>query len=414
MRPGEKLIRNWSNKGLWANMDDPKMHEPGSLKGVVGQGSLRYSPKWGDLSAGRIGNGTLEYDVPLAEAIFVKSALTADNVAAKGQDQQSPALHVKDGGKPAVLDIRMPSGYVYLTGQAELKAVVGAGGEIKVLFSDNNGSDFKELTTITASGEQKLDLNKLVRRKYDYRLRFAMKGNGTGLDGLKITHDIEQSQRALPALGEGSNTIHFSAGPNEETITYEASGYARNKGKVLTYEDLHAKVTNNGESDASQGRLMHNGGQATTVDFPVTTPQEMKRLRIFGFWQTGSPKSTVWNVQVSFDQGKTFQPYTSVDNVETRFNQIVVTVDKIPAGTKSVIVRYVGTGDNTGILLNYRMDADYCEAASGFRPVKVTYAWDEGGTEKTDVHVAAKPDEKYTINCKTKPTMKSVTMELAN
>jgi hypothetical protein len=77
-------------------------------------------------------------------------------------------------------------------------------------------------------------------------------------------------------------------------------------------------------------------------------------------------------------------------------------------------VRYVGTGSDNGPLLNFRIDADYSEADGGFRPVKVTYIWTEDGKDQTDVHVAAKSDETYTINCKSKPTMKSVIMELAN
>jgi len=37
----------------------------------------------------------------------------------------------------------------------------------------------------------------------------------------------------------------------------------------------------------------------------------------------------------------------------------------------------------------------------------------EGGAEKRDVHVASKPTETYTIFCASKPTMKSLVVELA-
>jgi len=222
------------------------------------------------------------------------------------------------------------------------------------------------------------------------------------------------SVRALPALAQGDNVIQFSAGPNESTISYEASTYAaKNKGKAVTYEDLHAKVTNNNESNANQGRLMHNGTEPTLVDFPVTTPAEMKRLRIFGFYRTGSPKNDVWNVSVSFDGGKSFKALTSVDSVETPFNQIQVTSD-VPAGTRDAIVRYSGAGPDTSLLLNFRIDADYTQPAAGFRPVNVTYVWEEDGKEKTDKHGAVQPSESYTIHCDKKPVMKSVVMELAN
>jgi hypothetical protein len=409
LRPGQKLTRNWSNKGLWANMDSGK--PPGSLKAVVGKGELRYTPKWGDLAPGRIGNGTLEYAVPLGDPLFAKSALVADNLAAQNEDHQAPALHVADPTRPAALEIRMPTSYVYLTGTVDFNAIVGPGGDIKVSFSDNNGEDWKDLATISASGDQKLDLNKLVLRRYDYRLRFVMDGKGTGLDSLHITHDVQQSQRALPALAQGQNTIHFSAGPSLSTITYEASTTpVADKGKALNYRDLHAQVAHNGGDDG----LTHSGGDPTTVDFPVATPQDLKRLRLFGFWRTGNPHDTFWNIQVSFDQGKTFKPVTNVTSSEEKFDQAIATLDDIPPGTRSVLVRYVGTGSDTSVLWNFRIDADYAEADGGFRPVKVTYVWAEDGKDQTDVHVAAKSDETYTINCKSKPTMKSVIMELAN
>src|ERR1700724_2513881 len=66
LRKGERLTRNWSNKGLHINMDGSG-GVPGCLKDHVGDGDMRYSPRYGDLAPGRIGNGTLVYDVPLSE-----------------------------------------------------------------------------------------------------------------------------------------------------------------------------------------------------------------------------------------------------------------------------------------------------------------------------------------------------------
>ena len=53
------------------------------------------------------------------------------------------------------------------------------------------------------------------------------------------------------------------------------------------------------------------------------------------------------------------------------------------------------------------------EPAGGFRPVKVTYRWEEDGKAKEQVFVAKKGEETWTINCAAKPAMKSIVMELA-
>ena len=89
-------------------------------------------------------------------------------------------------------------------------------------------------------------------------------------------------------------------------------------------------------------------------------------------------------------------------------------VKDIPAGTKSVQVKWLGTASNNATMIfNHRIDADYKLPNSGFAPVKVTYLWEEGGIVKKDEHIASKPDETYTIKCDSKPTMKSIIMELA-
>ena len=71
-----------------------------------------------------------------------------------------------------------------------------------------------------------------------------------------------------------------------------------------------------------------------------------------------------------------------------RGNCKYVTFSEIPAGTKSALVRFSGTQGNTCCIFDFRIDADYKEPAGGFRPVQVTYVWDEAGVEKKDVHVA--------------------------
>ena len=80
--------------------------------------------------------------------------------------------------------------------------------------------------------------------------------------------------------------------------------------------------------------------------------------------------------------------------------------------TRDALIRYAGTQVNTAVVLNFRIDADYAEPRGGFRPVKVTCVWDEGGVEKRDEHIATKAAETCTIQCAAKPVMKSLVVEL--
>jgi predicted transcriptional regulator len=408
LRQGERITRNWSNRGLHVNREGGG-GAPGCLNGKVGAGDLRYSPKLGDIAPGRIGNGTQEYEVPLADGTFRLGAVSVENLACNAEDKAGPALHVKDPAQPGIYVVRMPTGYVYLGGQLTCTAVVGEGGAVKVSFSDNNGLDWKDVARFEKSGEQKVDLKSFVYRRYDYRLRFEFAGKGTGLEALRIAHDIQHSQRALPALGEGENRIAFSVGAPESTITVEttSSHTERKDPQQVLPQDFHVKL------DGVETQYFKVGGTGKgEVTFPIATPGEMTRLRFGGHYRARD-KADGWDLMVSFDDGRTFRKAGRLEGPTGGFCRYVSVTD-VPAGTRSAQVRFSGQQRNTTCLFQVRIDADYKQPSGGFAPVKVTYVWEEGGQERKDVHVAKSAEEAYAIRCAAKPLMKSIVLERAD
>jgi hypothetical protein len=403
LREGERLTRNWFNKGLHVNMDGGGQ-PTSALDGKVGEGPMRYLPEYGDIAPGRIGNGMHEYEVPLASGAFRGGALVTENVASKSEDGQGPAVHANDSSKPGAIVFRMPSSYVYLGGALEFDAVVGRGGKVSVLFSENNGLDWKEIKTVTASQNVSVDLKPLVFRRYDYQLKFVLTGAGTGLERLRVRHDIQHSQRPLPGLLEGDNTINFSS-DNEGTVTVEGSTQAENRGKQVLYSDFHPQAENIVEP------MLSINGKSGSITFPISTPAAMKRLRIFSFYRARSEKDR-WQVAASFDGGKTFKDVGVMEGPFKAMGKQFVVTD-VPPGTTSAMVRFTGTQAEAALLFNVRIDADYDEPHGGFAPIKVTYVWEENGAEKRDVHVARSGAESWTIHCDSKPLMKSLVVEPA-
>jgi len=403
LRPGERLVRNWSNQGMHVNMKDGG--PPGCLTQKVGAESLRYTPADGDIAPGRVGNGTHVYQVPLADGRFRSGALLVENLASQSEDRQGPALHVKDGTTPGVYILRMPSSYVYLTGKLKWIAAMKSGGAITVSYSDNNGLDWQELARVSQPGPQTIDLSARVLRRYDYRLKFELQGAGTGLEALEVSHDVQHSQRVLPALAQGKNSVSFSAGPAEGTITIEGATDKRQRSRQVLYSDFHPQTKGIGEPN-----LLINGGQGE-IAFPISTPGDMTRLR-FGCHYRARDAKDGWDYEVSFDGGKSFQ---KVDRAPgpTAGNSKYTVFEKIPAGTRQAVVRFSGTSRNTTMIFDFRIDADYLEPQGGFAPVKVTYDWLEAGQPKQQVLVAKKPEELFHIECAAKPEMKSITLELA-
>ncbi len=405
LRPGERLVRNWFNKGLHVNGMLHDGDAPGCLTAKVGEGTMAFLRNYDDLTDGRVGSGRLEYDVPLGSGSPADFAISAENIASKDEGQRGPAVHRKDESRQGHFDIEMPTSYVYLTGRIEADAVLADGGRIRLLLSDNHGLDWRELATIEQSGLQAIDIGKQVLRRYDYRLRVVLEGKRAGLNALKIGHDVQCSQRALPTLGRGENTITFSAGPAEGTVTIEGSTQGEKTGKQVTPLDFHPVLK---DVEPQYFQLKAGSGSVT---FAIATPGEMTRLRLGGHYRLRD-KRDGWNVQVSYDGGQTFK---TVDTQSGPYQGICkyVTVSDVPPHTKAAVVRWVGTQRNTTCLFLLRIDADYAQPQGGFRPVKVTYVWEEGGLEKKDVHVARSPQETYKITCKGKPAMKSIVLELA-
>ena len=397
LRPGERLTRNWSNRGLHVNMKDG--NAPSCLTGKTGVGALAYTPKYGDLAPGRIGNGMLEYDVPVRSAAYRSGALTTENL-------DEGAVRVRDASQPATLVLRMPSSYVYLTGTLAFTAAVGKGGSVLVSFSDNNGLDWDEIARVDAAGERRVDLSPIVLRRYDYRLRFVLRGKGTGLDALKIVHDIQHSQRPLPALAQGNNTITFSAGPAEGSVTLEGATTIGHKGMQLVWTDFHPEA-----SGFESKRLFVDATGKGVLTLPVATPGDLVRLR-FGAHYCAYDARDGLDYQVSFDGGKTWKSAGHAAG-PTRGNCAYVVFADVPTGTRQALVRYSAVSHNTTGIFNFRIDADYRESFGAFRPVRVTYTWEEDGQPKRDVHVARKPQETYTIRCASKPVMKSIVLELS-
>lgn len=394
LRPGQRLVRNWSNTGLHVNMKDGKA--PGCIRGVIGQGDLRYSAKEGDLAPGRVGNGRFEYQVPLARV--KEDALLVENLRVEGT-----SLRVADGGSEGVLVLRMPSSYVYLTGRIELKAMAEPGGEVRVEFSDNNGLDWRQVGRYGA-GEHDIDISPLVLRRYDYRLRFTLKGAATGIDKLSLAHDIQHSQRVLPALATGRNTITFQAGPHEGTIVIEGATSPAHKGKNVLYTDFHPRVSGMRENMLFVG----DTGRGEVV-FPVSTPAAMKRIRIGAHYRARDKRDRL-DVTVSFDDGRT---WTSAGVLEgpTPGNSKYFIFNDIPPDSRAALVRFAGVQYNTTGIFDLRISADYLEPAGRMMPVRITYRWLEDGVEKQHVHVARSEQETFEIQCNTRPVMRSILLE---
>ena len=397
LRPGEMLARNWFNKGLVILGDASEPIFSGN------RATLGMQTKFGDIAPGRVGNGTLSYVVPVVGGVYKKSVLLAENLADKG------ALRVADGTKPGILIIRNPCSYIYHTGTITGTAVIGTGGTIVISLSDDNGHSWKPVgRALTKSGPFSLDLTPMVFRHYDYRVTFEFTGTGTGLDALSFAHDIQHAQTPLPALAEGKNTITFQTGTAEGTITYEGlldQTEAANR-KVVSAMAYEPKLT-----DIDPTLLKVGGSGTGEAVWTLDAPGDITRVRYNAHWRARDVKDG-FEVQLSCNDGKTWKKVDDYGNANPAETKYAIYGD-IPIGTKRVLFKQIFRQRNTTCVFDQSFNVDYKEANGGFRPVKITYVWEENGAKKENVKVCSKPSETFEIPCGAKPLMKSIILELA-
>jgi hypothetical protein len=200
----------------------------------------------------------------------------------------------------------------------------------------------------------------------------------------------------------GENTITFSAGPQEGTISVQPKP---------PYTDLNVTVVDNDPGALQQwNTIAPAAGKTAVVTVPVETPGDMARVRVCCNYRAND-KGEGWDLEVSFDDGKTFKKAGRAEGPAR--HGCVSAVAEAPAGVRKALVRYSGVQKSGLIIFRLRVDADYKEPAGAFAPVKVTYEWEENGQAKNDVHIAKSEKDVYKINCAAKPVMKAITMELA-
>ncbi|MBA3846189.1 MAG: hypothetical protein H0X45_06055 [Planctomycetes bacterium] len=400
LRRGERLTRRWSHRGLHINNFEGPGGGPGCMDDENGF-LKRYDASFGgSLVTGRVGNGTHEYR-PALDAAFADAVLAHDNLACGGGE---PALRAIDASRPASVTLRMPSSYVYLGGALEFATRVGGGGHIAVDLSDDQGIAWKPVGEIASSGNHRLDLKPLVFRRYDYRLRLTFTGVGTGVDVLALSHDVQHSQRPLPALVQGANTITYSAGRDEGTITLESTTRTDHADQQVRFTQYRPAI------DGLEGSPLRVTGTQGSITFPVETPGDLVRLRFGGHYQ-GFGETETWDYQVSFDEGATWR--TAMKTPWQHKGRTAWTeVGDVPSGTRRALVRYLGhRGNADNVLHSFRIDADYREPHAGVAPVRVIYRWQEDGAAKEHVEVVGEAAATWTIDCAAKPVMTEIVLE---
>jgi hypothetical protein len=411
LRPGESLVREADNRGLHVNMET----DPGwdGLKARAPENDLVYLNEFfPGYRGGVVGNGTHRYAPNLKAGDLAIGSELYDNLAAG--TTRSPALHVKQSGKPGVAVIPMISPYVYLGGHLKLKAV-GRSSEdhLSVSISTNNGRSFTELSSgpITKPKDLTIDLKGKILRRYACWIKLELTEQA-GLDALEIENDIQHAPRTLPWLGKGSNTITVAADRDPAIATRSVTcritpdaGFTKNETSDtmgLTFENVKLRY------DACWWK-----GGTGLMTVPIDVPGDLVALGFSAQIRARSDKDLV-HIVASTDAGTSWRAVADMKG-PTQGRTGHFRVADWPRGTRHVLLRFAMTGNNTVGVQSFRVDADYRDplAAKTIHPFRVVHRWTEQGAAKTYTELITKLPARYAIRTSSDPEMVSVAYEMA-
>jgi hypothetical protein len=253
----------------------------------------------------------------------------------------------------------------------KIRGQVGRPASVSV--STVNGWIWKEVAKVTNT----VDLNILNEVNGAYEV--LVKLSPAVVRDLQFETTTMLNTKAQPKLNIGKNTIFLGAGEQTESIVFwpdlQGDGY---KPYIFEEQNIATKKDHPGYMGVMHAK---KGGEPAYVVFKIDAPQPIVSVTYGGRLYNRAGGSRI-DLLHSFDQGKTWTRSYSLTNTVQPWDVIrYETVKNIPAGSRSVLVKYLMDSPEAGTgacsLYAVRMEVNHRPAEQGFKPIQVTFGWSE-------------------------------------
>lgn len=354
------------------------------------------------------GNGVRIFQPPLTASTLAKVVNSFTNVKALDPAGVAPVKAGQAGevvfkveGANVITSLAIKADFARKTGD-DVNAIA---------VSTTNGLGWKEVwkNEKTGASPATIKLVDEVNGSYEVLVKVTLLGKTAASDAQLKSIAFETitmlNAKTQPRLNLGKNSVYVGTG--EQT------------GSIVFWPDLqgdHAKpyiieqknVTFKPENPGYMGTLhATNVNEDAYVVFKIDAPGDITRIHYGGRLYNRAPKSHI-DFLHSFDGGKTWTKSYSLTDINPPWDVInYETVDKVPAGTRSVLFKYLLNGSEAGSgscsIYAVRMEANYKTADATFRPMEVTFNWSERQAdyslvERSHTQLIGKAPFKYTIN----------------
>ncbi|HEV8603893.1 MAG TPA: discoidin domain-containing protein, partial [Tepidisphaeraceae bacterium] len=399
LRPGESYIRLYHARDKEpdsfvpnANGKDPEsINERYRLRG---NGEWRFKPNLHD------------------QKEFDRVVYSAQNVTIKPGEEGGLAL--AEGAERGTTIFKISSANV-MTG---LDITLNLGGESDIIYygvSRDNGLHWeKPHREPTPPWQTKVYADQQVKGAYEVLVRFELTQRVV-IKELAFLTSTAINSKAQPHLNLGKNTIYVGAGEQTESIVLwpELQG---DKYKQMIVEERNVASTKK-----------HNGYQGTLyptkpkedgyVVYRIDGSRDLTRVTYGGRFYNRATKSHI-DLFHSLDNGQTWTKSWSLTDTAQPWDVIHYETVQIPAGCRSVLVKYLMNSPSPShdacSIYALRIEANHQPIETSVESVEISFAWKEGGQERSHTQLVEKLPFKYTINIggDDHPVIKSLTANL--
>jgi len=393
LKQGESYTRYYHSLGK-----EPKFYVPnhGKDPDQVVDGRSRFRLR---------GNGVWTFRPPLTAA-----AISGVVHSMKNMDAVEPqGLQAIDGlYGDVVFKIDGANAITAMTIKGTMEAVWSC-----IYISTTNGMSWKEVWNDLKGQVEvtpvKVDLAGEVNGAYEVLVKFGLASKPLSsiarLRDVEIQTTTQLNAKTQPRLNLGSNTVYVGRGAPTESIVLWPDLRGDNA-KPLIVESRN--VATQKEHPGYMG-AMHaaKAKEEAFVVFRIDAPRPITRLVYGGRLYNRAPKSHI-DFLHSFDGGKTWSKSYSLTETKPPWDVIrYETVEAIPPGTKSALVKYAWSSSEAGpsacSLYALRMEADYPPADPAFKPLEVTFRWNEVQEDRSLVprshtELVTRVPHRYTLN----------------
>ena len=274
-----------------------------------------------------------------------------------------------------------------------------------IAVSTTNGLTWKEVWTNDKPGATPVDLKLVAEVNGSYEVLVKVTLRNSVLKDIEFETTTMLNAKTQPRLNVGKNTVYVGTGEQTGSIVFWPDLQGDNAKPYIVEQE---NVTFQKENPGYQGTLhATKAGEDAYVVFKMDAPGDITRLNYGGRLYNRAPKSHI-DFLHSFDGGKTWTKSYSLSDTKPPWDVIhYATVDNVPAGTRSVLFKYLLNGSDAGksacSIYAVRMEANHKTADATFKPLEVTFNWSERQqdyslVERSHMQLVRQAPFKYTIN----------------